>query len=216
LESDGDFAAGDINLVWEINRFGFVYPLVRAYWRTFDERYAKLFWQFFESWFDGNLPETGVNWNVRTGISIRVMAWCFGLYGFGSKCGVDSGARAILARMIGCLVADESNIGYGTESKKQSRPQWKRWALDDWFTVPRVSPDSSRWGDVRRSVVRRQAKETRLSRWRLFTARDETIIVSCCMITSGPCDWETCSAKPSPMVFAADRPAGEFVLSDSG
>lgn len=34
-----DFGFGDIKVIWEPSRFGFVHSLVRAYWRTGEERY---------------------------------------------------------------------------------------------------------------------------------------------------------------------------------
>ena len=77
-----DFAQGDIKVVWEPNRFGFFYTLVRAYWRTNDPSYPELFWRLVEDWIDQNPPQRGVNWKCGQEISIRVMAWVFGLYGF--------------------------------------------------------------------------------------------------------------------------------------
>lgn len=78
----GDFTAGDIKLIWELSRFSFVYPLVRAYWRTGDESYPELFWQLLENWRLKNQPNLGPNWKCGQEITFRVMAWCFGLYGF--------------------------------------------------------------------------------------------------------------------------------------
>ncbi len=78
----GDFGSGDIKVIWEASRFGAVYALVRAYWRTSDERYAELFWQLVESWRRHNPPQWGPNWKCGQETSFRVMAWCFGLYGF--------------------------------------------------------------------------------------------------------------------------------------
>src|SRR5215472_12010652 len=46
----GDFDYGDIKLVWEASRFGFVYQLLRAYAFTGDERYAQTFWALLEHW----------------------------------------------------------------------------------------------------------------------------------------------------------------------
>ncbi len=78
----GDFDAGDIKLVWEPSRFAFVFALVRAYWRTGDERYATAFWELVESWRAENPPQCGANWKCGQEIAFRVMAWCFGLHGF--------------------------------------------------------------------------------------------------------------------------------------
>ena len=77
-----DFNHGDIKIIWDVSRFGFTYPLVRAYWRTGDERYARRFWALVESWLNANPPQIGPNWKCGQEASLRVMAWCFGLYGF--------------------------------------------------------------------------------------------------------------------------------------
>ena len=77
-----DFASGDIKAIWEPSRFSFVFDLVRAFWRTGDERYAEAFWQLVESWRQENPPNRGPNWKCGQEIAFRVMAWCFGLYGF--------------------------------------------------------------------------------------------------------------------------------------
>ena len=46
----GEFAFGDIKAIWEPSRFRAAFVLVRAWWRTGDERYAEAFWTLFESW----------------------------------------------------------------------------------------------------------------------------------------------------------------------
>jgi heparinase II/III-like protein len=78
----GDFDYGDIKLVWEASRFSFVYPLLRAYVFTGDERYAQTFWQLLEHWAQHNPPNTGPNWMSGQELAFRVMTWCFALYGF--------------------------------------------------------------------------------------------------------------------------------------
>jgi asparagine synthase (glutamine-hydrolysing) len=77
-----DFAGGDIKVLWEPSRFGWVYTLVRAYWRSGDERYAAAFWRLVESWREANPPQQGVNWKCGQETTFRVMALCFGLHGF--------------------------------------------------------------------------------------------------------------------------------------
>lgn len=96
----GDFDNGDIKVIWELNRFGFVYTLVRAYWRTGNELYAGLFWRLIESWMVQNRPQQGPNWKCGQEISFRLMAWCFGLYGFLNSRETTAERVAILARMI--------------------------------------------------------------------------------------------------------------------
>ncbi len=81
----GDFDRGDIKLVWEPSRFAWVFPLVRAYWRTGDEGYARRFWQLLEHWREHNAPQQGVHWKCGQEIALRVMAICFALYGFATS-----------------------------------------------------------------------------------------------------------------------------------
>jgi hypothetical protein len=78
----GDYEHGDIKILWELSRFGFTYDLVRAYWRTGDERYVEAFWRLVEDWRFHNPPHHGANWKCGQETSFRVMAWCFGLHGF--------------------------------------------------------------------------------------------------------------------------------------
>lgn len=95
-----DFGFGDIKVIWEPSRFGFVFTLVRAYWRTGDERYAELFWQLVEDWQKSNPPQSGANWKCGQETALRVMAWCFGLYGFLSASATTAERVAMLAQMI--------------------------------------------------------------------------------------------------------------------
>jgi hypothetical protein len=95
-----DFGQGDIKVIWEPSRFSFVYALVRAYWRTGDERYAEIFWELVEDWREHNPPQLGLNWKCGQETSFRVMAWCFGLYGFLHAEMTSPGRVAALAQMI--------------------------------------------------------------------------------------------------------------------
>jgi asparagine synthase (glutamine-hydrolysing) len=96
----GDFAAGDIKYVWEPSRFAWVYPLVRAYWRTEDERYPRLFWELVDDWRRMNPPQQGVNWKCGQEIALRVMACCFGLYGFADSPEMTAERVGRLAQML--------------------------------------------------------------------------------------------------------------------
>lgn len=113
-----DFGCGDIKIIWEPNRFGFVYALVRAYWRTGEERYAELFWQLVEDWRIQNLPQQGANWKCGQETSFRVMAWCFGLHGF-LGCRASTAARvAMLAQMIAVSgLRIEANLSYALSQR---------------------------------------------------------------------------------------------------
>ncbi|MGZ9165823.1 MAG: alginate lyase family protein [Anaerolineales bacterium] len=72
----------DIKFVWEANRFGMAYTLVRAYASSRDERFADAFWRLIQSWADSNPPNRGANWKDGQEIALRLMACCWGFYGF--------------------------------------------------------------------------------------------------------------------------------------
>jgi asparagine synthase (glutamine-hydrolysing) len=72
----------DIKFIWEPNRFGFIYTLVRAYVATNDEKYTEAFWQLISDWAEHNPPNTGANWKDGQEIALRLMAWTFGFYAF--------------------------------------------------------------------------------------------------------------------------------------
>lgn len=72
----------DIKFIWEPSRFGMVYPLVRAYGSTRDEKYAAAFWDLIQAWADSNPPNTGPNWMDGQEAALRLMAWTFGFYAF--------------------------------------------------------------------------------------------------------------------------------------
>lgn len=95
-----DFGQGDIKVLWDLSRFSFVYPLVRAYAHTGDEKFAAAFWQLVEDWREKNPPNTGPNWKCGQEISFRVMAWCWGLYGFAASAESTPERIARLVQMI--------------------------------------------------------------------------------------------------------------------
>ena len=154
-----DFGAGDIKLAWETNRFGFVFPLVRAFWRTGEAKYAELFWQLIESWREANPPETGVNWKCGQEISLRVMAWCFGLYGFGASAASTPARLSMLAQMIAVSGRRiESNISYALS---QQNNHGLSEAMGLW-TIGSLFPefiDSKRWAARGKQLLESQAVE---------------------------------------------------------
>jgi hypothetical protein len=77
-----DFRQGDIKGVWELNRCGFVFTLARAFSQTRQDKYAQAFWRLLEDWQENNPPNSGPNWKCGQEVSLRVMAWCFGLFVF--------------------------------------------------------------------------------------------------------------------------------------
>ena len=95
-----EFGSGDIKLVWELSRFGWVFPLGRTYARTGDESVAECFWQLVEDWRAHNPPRAGVQWKCGQEASFRVMACCFGLYCFASAAASSPERVVRLAQML--------------------------------------------------------------------------------------------------------------------
>lgn len=113
-----EFSQGDIKVIWEPSRFSFVYSLVRAYWRTGNPAYAECFWQLVEQWHEYNPPQQGANWRCGQEASLRIMAWCFGLYGFLDAPATTPDRIAQLGIMIGMLGQRiEANIGYALSQR---------------------------------------------------------------------------------------------------
>jgi len=68
----------DLKFYWEPARFGWVYPLGRAYRLRPEERFAEKFWEAFESFLEHHPPYYGVNWLSAQEVALRLIAWTFG------------------------------------------------------------------------------------------------------------------------------------------
>jgi Heparinase II/III-like protein/Heparinase II/III N-terminus len=73
---------GDLKFILEPSRFLFVYPLVRAYALSGDERYTQAFWSAVEEWACQSPPMTGPLWICGQECSLRILALSFALHGF--------------------------------------------------------------------------------------------------------------------------------------
>jgi Heparinase II/III-like protein. len=91
---------GDLKFILEPSRFLFVYPLVRAYAISGDERFAEAFWMSIEDWADKNPPMSGPLWICGQESSLRVLAWSFSLYGFLNSPATTSRRFSLLLSMI--------------------------------------------------------------------------------------------------------------------
>jgi hypothetical protein len=72
----------DMKFFWEPARFGWVYPLGRAYRIRPEERYVEKFWEGFESFSEHHPPYYGVNWLSAQEVALRLMALTFGFQVF--------------------------------------------------------------------------------------------------------------------------------------
>ncbi|HSB89619.1 MAG TPA: alginate lyase family protein [Anaerolineales bacterium] len=73
----------DARFAWELSRFGWALPLVRAFQATGDRRYADGFWRLWTAWSAQNHPNRGLQWTSAQEVALRLLALTCALYGFG-------------------------------------------------------------------------------------------------------------------------------------
>jgi hypothetical protein len=153
-----DFAQGDIKLVWEASRFGVVYTLVRAYAATKNDRYPEAFWTLVKDWAEKNPPNMGPNWKCGQEAAFRVMAWCFGLYGFSKADSTTPERVACLATMIASHGERiERNIAYA-HSQKNNHVISEAVGL---WTIGLLYPEfehAARWRERGRRVIQAEVE----------------------------------------------------------
>ncbi len=91
-----DAGRGDIKGVWELSRFPWAFPLVRARARNGDPRFAAAFWRLFEDWCVRNPPNLGPNWMCGQEATFRLMATVFAVESFE----IPEAHRLILTRFV--------------------------------------------------------------------------------------------------------------------
>jgi hypothetical protein len=67
----------DIKFLWEPARFGWAYPLARAYHLTHNDDYAQAFWENMERFLRANPPNLGPQWSSGQEVALRLMALIF-------------------------------------------------------------------------------------------------------------------------------------------
>ena len=147
---------GDIKLIWEASRFSFAFALVRDYGRTGDSAAAEVFWTLLEDWRKHNPPQCGPNWMCGQETALRILAWCFALYGFQSSPSTTPVRIAQLAQMIGVSAQRiEATLGYAL-SQQNNHGISEATAL---WTVGCLFPEfnrATRWANLGRRLLERQ------------------------------------------------------------
>lgn len=95
-----DFSHGDIKCIWELNRFAWVFPLVRAFQADPDQRFHEVFWQLIENWAYHNPPNTGIHWKCGQEIAIRMFALVTGYFHFQEENSTTVTRKRLLAMII--------------------------------------------------------------------------------------------------------------------
>ena len=93
-------AYGDLKFILEPSRFLFVYPLVRAYALTGDERFPQAFWTAIEDWALHSPTMAGPLWICGQECSLRILAWTFALHAFVNSPSTTNERVALLVSMI--------------------------------------------------------------------------------------------------------------------
>ena len=93
-------AYGDLKFILEPSRFLFVYPLVRAYALTGDERFPQAFWSAIEDWALHSPPMAGPLWICGQECSLRILAWSFALHAFINSASTTNQRVGLLVSMI--------------------------------------------------------------------------------------------------------------------
>jgi hypothetical protein len=95
-----DYLPQDIKLLWEIARFGWVYPLCRADAITAKEKYFETFWKLLTSWLASNPPNTGPHWYSAQEVAIRLLGTVFANYAFPQQLMLEEERQGILTQSI--------------------------------------------------------------------------------------------------------------------
>jgi len=91
---------GDLKFILEPSRFLFVFPLVRAYALSGDERYPLAFWTTIEDWVRQSPPMAGPLWICGQECSLRIVALSFALHGFIHSPATTGDRVALLVSLI--------------------------------------------------------------------------------------------------------------------
>jgi hypothetical protein len=90
----------DVKLIWEVSRFGWVFPLAQAYALSGDRRYVEGFMYLLRSWLEDNPPSAGLNWYSAQEVAIRLIALLFASMTFRDALSDDPEDRDLLIKAL--------------------------------------------------------------------------------------------------------------------
>jgi hypothetical protein len=91
----------DVRLVWELSRFGWVFPLARAYRWTGEAKYADACWRLIDDWRRTNPPNRGVHWASAQEVGLRILALAFAERAFFPEWSQTAEKLQQVAQMVG-------------------------------------------------------------------------------------------------------------------
>ena len=108
-----DFSKGDVKCVWELSRFDWAFPLIRAFARTKEIKYFDGFSLLLEDWMRCNPPNVGPQWKCGQEVALRVRVLYFASIGFMQQLLDDDKAKSQLADLMAVSAARiEKNLSY--------------------------------------------------------------------------------------------------------
>ena len=111
-------AYGDLKFILEPSRFLFVYPLVRAYAITGDERFPLAFWIAIEDWTRQSSPMSGPLWICGQECSLRILALSFALHAFiNSRATTDDRVTLLVSMIAAHAWRTAQTLGYARSQR---------------------------------------------------------------------------------------------------
>ena len=108
-----DFSQGDIKQVWELSRFDWAFPLMRAFVRTNESKYFDGFCVLLNDWMERNPPNTGPHWKCGQEVALRVRVLYFASIAFREKLQDAPETRQQLATLMHVsAIRIEKNLSY--------------------------------------------------------------------------------------------------------
>lgn len=98
--TDADPDAGDIKDVWELSRFGWLFPRLRRWSATGDDTIAEEIWAAIEDWYRSNPPYRGVQWMCGQETSIRTVVVLVLADALRDSAATTEERRAMVAAMV--------------------------------------------------------------------------------------------------------------------
>jgi hypothetical protein len=92
--------AEDIKFTWEMGRFGWVYPLGRAYHLNGNKIYAQAFWRYTETFLEANPPCLGPHWVSGQEVALRLIGMVWAAQVFAASPHSTPDRMAFLARAV--------------------------------------------------------------------------------------------------------------------
>lgn len=116
--SDASVEAGDIKDVWELSRFGWLYPRLREWTETGNEDAAERIWAVIEDWVTHNPPFRGPHWMCGQETSLRGISVMFLADALAASPTSTPERRALVAELVVQSVGRvEPTLGYALSQR---------------------------------------------------------------------------------------------------